>query len=45
MTTTRPEQDDPEAVDAEAQLRWLFNLNPSPNIAPTARALPTLPAR
>ena len=45
LTTTRPEQDDPEAVDAEAQLRWLFNLNPSPNIAPTARALPTLPAR
>ena len=45
LTTTRPEQDDPEAVVAAAQLRWLFNLNPSPSIAPTARALPTLPAR
>ena len=45
LLSARPEQDDPDAVSPEDQLQWLFNLNPSPNISLTARALPTLPAR
>ena len=45
LLSVRPEQDDPDAVSAEAQLRWLFNLNPSPTIPSSARALPTLPPR
>lgn len=45
LRMTRPEQDDPDGVRPEAQLRWLFNLNPSPNIPDSARALPPLPPR
>ena len=45
LTTARPEQDDPDAVSAADQLRWLFNLNPSPTIPDSARALPPLPTR
>jgi hypothetical protein len=45
LTLPRPEQDDPEAVSAEAQLRWLFSLNPSPSIPSARRALPSIPAR
>ncbi|MEY3209906.1 MAG: hypothetical protein RIT28_387 [Pseudomonadota bacterium] len=45
LRMTRPEQDDPDAVSPEAQLRWLFHLNPSPHIPDSARALPPLPGR
>ena len=45
VTAARPEQDDPDAVSPEAQLRWLFDLNPSTQVPPAARALPTIPPR
>lgn len=45
LTLGRPEQDDPEAVSPEAQLRWLFSLNPSPSIPAERRALPRIPPR
>ncbi len=44
LSKSRPEQDDPDAVSAEEQLKWLFNLNPSPNIPDAARAAPPLPS-